>query len=158
MKNRYIYTVVISLVALLHACKTDTVYLLTHTLENNQIHKDSSLVFEYNNASESTMHNITLFFKHTHAFIHKQAVVNFKYTSPKGESSDLTMGIPVRDLSGEFLGKQQNDSTWIVKHTIISKRALPYGQNTFTITNKMDKQLEYVEGISEVGIEIQSTK
>ena len=139
------------------SCESHTVYKQIEKLPDYRMLRDTSFVFEFDNQNPLEVYDVVLMFRYVHGFQFKQAVFNFEYLSPVGDSIDFTFGIPIVGQDGKYIGDGSGD-IWDVEHTVISKRALPQGKNTFVITNQMQPDLEYIPNVMAVGLKLVQVK
>jgi len=148
-------SVLIIAVSFMFSCTeiVNTVYSENVSNDNNRMPRNEKYVFEFENNDLLQVYDVIVMFRYVEGFQFNRVVFNFMHSLPNADTLDFTMGLPVIDGKGNYIGDGSGD-IWDIEHTIISRRALPEGKNTFVLQNKMDEHYEFIPNVMSVGIKI----
>ncbi|MFO7869547.1 MAG: hypothetical protein R6U95_09650 [Bacteroidales bacterium] len=155
MNKTTFFLVLIGLSFSINSCTEvmNTVYSENVKIEKHRMPKDAEYTFEFENNESTQLYDVVIMFRHVDGFQFNRVVFNFSHSSQKADSLDFTLGLPIVNSKGEYVGDGSGD-IWDVEHTVISKKALPQGTNVFKLKNEMDSHYEYIPNVMSVGLKV----
>ncbi|MFW5851593.1 MAG: hypothetical protein ACOCWB_05170, partial [Bacteroidota bacterium] len=107
----------------------------------------------FDNTEPLQLYDVIVIFRYVEGFQFNRVVFGFSHFSPDTDTVDFSMGLPIIDSKGNYIGDGSGD-IWDIEHTIISGKALPQGKNVFVLQNQMDSHYEYIPNVMSVGLKI----
>ncbi|MDA3883222.1 MAG: hypothetical protein PF481_08040 [Bacteroidales bacterium] len=131
----------------------NTVYSENIKNDEHRMPKNEKYSFEFDNTDPLQLYDVIVMFRYVDGFQFNRVVFDFSHSSPDSDTVEFTMGLPIIDAKGNYIGNGSGD-IWDIEHTIISGKALPQGKNVFVLQNKMDAHYEYIPNVMSVGLKV----
>ena len=134
MIMKRLFLVLFALVALLSCERRDVAYEQTISLDNNMLVKAKPLVFTYEHGKDTfQLYQISMAIRHRFDIPYLQFPFVLGLIAPNGETSAIPIAIPAYDKKQQFVGKAQEDSTFLLEQVLFYSTRLSEGRNTFIL-------------------------
>ena len=132
--KKFLFCVLIGLISLLSCERRDVAFEQTITLDDNMLVKSKPLIFTYEHGKDTfQLYQISMAIRHRFDIPYLQLPFVLGLIDPNGETSAIPIAIPAYDKKQQFVGKQQEDSTFLLEQILFYSTRLNEGKNTFIL-------------------------
>lgn len=132
--KRLLYFPLLCCFTFLSCERRDIAFEQTIDLDNNLMVNSNPLIFTYEHGNDTfQLYQISMTIKHKPDLQYLQIPFTLGIISPNGGSSAIPIAIPAFDKKKQFVGKQQTDSSFLLKQILFYSTRLSEGKNIFIL-------------------------